>query len=305
MVPLLLAWTLAGEARSDPSHSSGEAGRNPQRPISSANDPSTPSFKPPPGERDVTSGVRLRAEAELGFLAALSHTVQFSNDGSRIDYVDEGGQDVLFPFSRLSTRLRLFARHDVTLLYQPLSLVTQEVAARDLIVDGEIFEAGTPMRFTYGFPFWRAGYTYLVHQDPCWELGLGGSLQIRNATIVFESLDGRQLRSNRDVGPVPLLRAYARRSWRAVYVEGEVDGFYAPVKYINGGESDVVGAIVDVSARVGMPLSYFESEAFLNVRYLGGGAEGTSQDDDGPGDGFTRNWLHFLTLSLGARANLL
>lgn len=38
-------------------------------------------------------------------------------------------------------------------------------------------------------------------------------------------------------------------------------------------------------------------DAFLNFRYLGGGAEGTSDSEFG--DGFTKNWLHFATVSLG------
>jgi hypothetical protein len=189
-------------------------------------------------------------------------------------------------------------------LYQPLQLDTRETATRDLRVDGEVFEAGTPIEFSYGFPFWRAGYAYSVAQSPSWELGLGGSLQIRNATIEFASLDGQQFRTNRSVGPVPLLRAFFKHRLGSVaYFEAEADGFYAPVKYINGGESDVVGAILDTSMRVGVELRY-RTEAFFNIRYLGGGAEGTS-DEPGPGDGYNSNWLHFLTLSLGARANLL
>jgi hypothetical protein len=39
-------------------------------------------------------------------------------------------------------------------------------------------------------------------------------------------------------------------------------------------------------------------ELFASARYLGGGAEGTSEDD-GPGDGYVSTWLHFFTLSLG------
>jgi hypothetical protein len=38
---------------------------------------------------------------------------------------------------------------------------------------------------------------------------------------------------------------------------------------------------------------------FLNLRYLGGGAVGTSDDDPGPGDGDVRTWLHFATVSAG------
>jgi hypothetical protein len=38
---------------------------------------------------------------------------------------------------------------------------------------------------------------------------------------------------------------------------------------------------------------------FLNVRYLGGGAEGQSDNSTPPGDGYVSNWLHFLTVSAG------
>jgi len=40
-------------------------------------------------------------------------------------------------------------------------------------------------------------------------------------------------------------------------------------------------------------------DGFLNLRYLGGGAVGTSDNDDGPGDGYVRNWLHFGTVTVG------
>ena len=44
--------------------------------------------------------------AELGFLAVASHVIQLGNDGTRFDYRNDGGQDVLFPFFRLSTELK-------------------------------------------------------------------------------------------------------------------------------------------------------------------------------------------------------
>ncbi len=279
-----------------------------------ATPPSAPASEPPPaaaapdaagvttaatapaGHR--TLGVALAAE--LGFLAALHHTVQFSQDGSRIDYVKDAGQDVLFPFARLGADLFLRERTAITLVYQPLRIVTQEVAPRDLTIDDEVFEQGTPMTFTYGFPFWRAGIARDVLRSPRHDLWLGGGLQIRDATIEFASRDGEQLATNRNVGPVPLLRAAGRVTFPSGrFLEGEVDGFYAPIKYINGADTDVEGAVVDLSVRGGIPVADV-GELFLNLRYFGGGADGTGSDD-GPGDGYTSNWLHFLTLSLGAR----
>ncbi|MBN2192797.1 MAG: hypothetical protein JW751_08255 [Polyangiaceae bacterium] len=282
------------------------AGPDPRWPTT--DEPSAvPSPAPPPATRPEADPAeehpsRIQLAAELGFLVALHHTVQFSQDGTRIDYVDEAGQDVLFPFGRLSAVVRLRERTAVTLLYQPLKLVTQEVASRDLVVDDEVFAAGTPMAFTYGFPFWRAGVARDVLRAPRRALWLGAALQIRDATIEFATLDGTQLVSRRNVGPVPLLSAKGRTAFRCgAFFEAEVDGFYAPIKYINGADTDVEGAILDLSVRAGIPTGK-AGEAFLNLRYLGGGASSTGNDDSA-GDGYTRNWLHFLTLSLGGRLN--
>ncbi len=49
---------------------------------------------------------------------------------------------------------------------------------------------------------------------------------------------------------------------------------------------------MDASLRAGFTV-------FVNVRDLGGGAVGGS-DDEGPGDGFNRNWLHTMAGTLGA-----
>ena len=69
------------------------------------------------------------------------------------------------------------------------------------------------------------------------------------------------------------------------------------MSYNNGSDNEVVGAILDASLRMGLE---FEEPvtAFFNLRYIGGGAVGTS-DVDGPGDGYVRNWLHFITVTAG------
>lgn len=244
---------------------------------------------------------KVRLVAEMGYLAVLSHKIQFGNNGTYVDYVEDGGQDVLFPVSRLSAELAPSAHHRLVFLYQPLALESRVLAAKDLVVDDQTFPQGSGVILRYGFPFWRASYLYDFEPDPLDELAIGISLQIRDATIEFESTDGTRFRSNRDVGPVPILKA----RWRTTLAGGwwlgaEVDGFYAPISYINGSDNEVVGAIADASLRAGLRLKG-GVEWFLNVRYLGGGATGTSdRAPTEPGDGYVRNWLHFLTVSLGA-----
>jgi hypothetical protein len=244
--------------------------------------------------------------AEFGLLDPLAHRIKFGRSGTRLDYVKDGGQDVLFPTMRFSVE-GSHERHTLILLYQPIDLRTEETLRKDLVVDGERFLAGTPMNFRYGFDFYRASYLYNVLScaNAC-ELGVGASLQLRNAIIDFTSADGAQRRSNRDVGPVPAIKSRGRLplSERS-FIGYEADGMYAPVKYLNGGRSDVVGAILDFSVRGGYDVAP-SLGVFFNLRYLGGGAQGTSKRDAerGPGDGYASNWLHFVSSTVGLEVRL-
>jgi hypothetical protein len=101
---------------------------------------------------------------------------------------------------------------------------------------------------------------------------------------------------------VPALKVrvkyYLDRLW---WVGAEADGVYAAGRGTTGStsvNSGFVGAILDASVRGG--ISPRENvDVFLNVRYLGGGAEGTNSSDTGPGDGYTKNWLHTASVSVG------
>lgn len=252
--------------------------------------------------------VDLRLNAEIGFLGVLKHTIQFGRGGTTFDYVDEGGQDVLFFFGRLSADITLADNHQITLLYQPLQLEGRTVLKRDHVIDGVTFNAGTGIDTVYSFPFWRISYAYDLIDNPHHEAAIGISLQIRDATIDFTSSDGEQRISNRDIGPVPVLRFKGKMTFtNGLWLGTEIDGFYAPISVLNGSDSEVTGAILDASLRAGLLLDEEAGiNAFVNLRYLGGGAVGESNDDDEfYGDGFNENWLHFLTLSLGFSAEVL
>ena len=253
--------------------------------------------QPAPPTDEPTLGVR--ANAELGFVGVAAHFIQLGQDGARVDYRSDGAQDTLFPFARLSVDVDVNRRHIITLLYQPLELETRDTLARDLRIDGATFRAGTPVNFRYGFPFYRAGWAYNVLSGVGRELAFGLSLQIRNATIDFATVDGTLLRARNDIGPVPLLRARGRFTFAGTgFFAFDVDGFYAPISVINGSDNEVVGAILDASVRVGWRARP-HVDLFVSARYIGGGA--TGQGDPTPtSDGYQSNWLHFVALSLGA-----
>ena len=240
----------------------------------------------------------VRAQAELGALAVLSHRVQFGQSGTDFNYVRRGGQDNLFFVSRFSVDLSL-RRHSVVFLYQPLQLDTRAQLARDLVVDDTTFPQGTSVAFKYGFPFYRVSYLYDVLPGERSELAFGVSAQIRNATIEFAEVGGSKLKSYRDIGLVPLLKARGSYTLQSgVFFGFEVDGIYAPIRGANGSDNEVTGALLDLSLRAGV--NWLDrSRLFVSLRYLGGGATGQS-DPEAFSDGRTRNWLHVLSFSLGA-----
>ena len=244
---------------------------------------------------------RLEPTLEIGFLAPLSHKIKFGKEGTDFDYIADGGQDNLFRYTRWEMNFRGHNKHNLRLLFQPFDVTTTQIAKEDLTFDYVVFPENTPMFFRYGFDYYRGSYTYDIFQEEDRELGLGCSLQIRNAAIEFRSQDGTLQNSNRDIGPVPLLKIHGRFAQENNRWWGfEADGAYAPIKYINGDSSDVIGALLDASVRGGLILND-GTEAYLNVRYIGGGAEGTEKESSRePGkDGYVENWIHLMSVSVG------
>lgn len=240
-----------------------------------------------------------RGGLEIGLVDVISHTIQFGEDGSEFDYVTEGGQDIFFRYNRLTAELALGRRHSLILLFQPLDIQTEALLSRDVVIDDLLFPANTPVKLRYGFDFWRLSYLYDFWKQQDRELSIGLSLQIRNASISFRSYDGTLFRINQNVGPVPIFKFRTRIPFKSgLWFGSEIDGFYASGKYITGSENDFVGSILDASVRLGFTLSR-SFDSFLNVRYIGGGARGTEEDDPGPGDGYTENWLHTVAITLG------
>ena len=188
-------------------------------------------------------------------------------------------------------------------LYQPLEVETKVSFREDVTIDGTTFASGDDVLVKYGFPFWRLSYLYDFIDRPNIELGAGVSLQLRNASIIFESLQTGDLTVSQNLGPVPILKAWGTYRFDNGFFAGfEVDGFYASSSFFNGADFAFEGSILDASVRAGLKLRG-ETEAYLNVRYLGGHALGTSEYEDRfwtqSTEDFTSNYLSTLTLSLG------
>jgi hypothetical protein len=243
------------------------------------------------------------SSVEIGFFGFFSHKVQFGESGTYFDYVKDGGQDVWFPFRRLSGDILLGSRHRLVFLVQPIDIRTEvPVPAGGLTVVDADFKPGTSIELRYGFDFYRLSYLYDFSKDPKNELAIGASLQIRDAVITFSGVDITDediVRSQRDVGPVPALKFRAKYYLNDfAWLGSEIDGIYAAGRGVTGSftvDPKFVGAIIDASLRAGFtprpPV-----DVFLNLRYLAGGAEGRDENDP---DQYVKNWLHAFSVSLG------
>jgi hypothetical protein len=181
-----------------------------------------------------------------------------------------------------------------------LRIETQSLLRNDLVANGITFPASSGINNLYNFPFYRISYLRELNKNnERFDFAIGLSLQIRNATISFESTDGELYTDNRGIGPVPAFKIRSKLKLNELfYSEIEVDGIYAPVSYLNGSDNEIVGAILDASLRFGAEVNEL-TNIFLNFRYLGGGAVGTDTGDVWPGDGYVKNWLNFLNISAG------
>ena len=242
------------------------------------------------GGSDREPFVQVIPHYEIGYLGVLSHVYQAGegetagNGGTLFNFVTMGGQDILFPYQRYSAELVLGGRNRVTLLYQPLTLNTRTVVGRNdptpsaIYIDDATFTAGTPIDITYGFDFWRVSWLYDFARSPNTILGAGISLQLRNASIVFTSVDAVAVPGERSVsqniGPVPILKARAAHWFSPQFgLDFEADGFYASSAFFNGSGRPFEGWIWDASLSAKTRFAP-NASAFLTVRSIGGGANG-------------------------------
>jgi hypothetical protein len=257
----------------------------------------------------------LALTAETGFVKVLTHTITIGDplNNDEFNYVTQGGQEILAPFSRFTSELTIASQHTIVFLYQPLELVTQSRFESDVTLDDVTFNSGQIVDITYSFPFFRVSYLYDFVPDDALELALGLSLQLRNASLRFESFDSgtneEELVIGQNLGPVPIIKLRAGYRFPGsvipgAFVEFEADGFYASSAFINGASYDFTGSIFDASLRFGFtPQPGFD--LFANIRGLGGGGSGTRGDArefwTESIDGYTDNFLTTLSVTLGAR----
>lgn len=245
-------------------------------------------------------------EVETGLVGILEHTYQsgqLSEGAYPFDFVNEGGQDVLFKFDRYVAGITINDRHNIRLLYQPLEITTNVTFRDDVMIDSVLFAEGTPMEIKYGFPFYRFTYSYSFVNSPKLQLAAGLALQARNASIVFKEVSGGQMTVSQNVGPVPAINLFGRYNFDSgLYLSLDATGLYASSAIINGASFSFEGSILDASLRAGYPLRE-GLDVFANLRFLGGTAKGSSEYVERtwsePTQAYTSNVLSTMSFTLG------
>ena len=160
------------------------------------------------GLNDPSKPYSLKLTYETGAVKLLKNTIQIGTGGTDFNFITQGGEEILFPIQKFTGTLALRERHNFVFLYQPLEIETKVNIRGDVTIDTTTFPSGDSLVIKYGFPFWRLSYVYDFINSEKLVLGAGLSLQLRNASIVFESLQSGAITTSQNLGPVPILKAW-------------------------------------------------------------------------------------------------
>lgn len=163
-------------------------------------------------------------------------------------------------FYRIRVNYEAGERHTFSLLYAPLTILSDGRPDEDISFAGELFPANSDIDATYKFNSYRLTYRYKVIQKPKLNFGIGFTAKIRDASIALTSGDVSGKKVN--VGFVPIINF--RLLWRPAEKFGillDGDALAAP----QGRAEDVlVAATYRLSDRLGLKAGY---------RILEGGAD--------------------------------
>jgi hypothetical protein len=247
-----------------------------------------------PADANPSTGLReLTIDGEIGPSYVFQNDNAYGPGGTKYTAAQVGQQRNLFLGKRISVEAGLGERHSVILLYAPLDLVTRVTLGRDIVFNQTLFSAGEVVDHRYLFDGYRSSYLFRLLKSERWSWEIGGSLQIRNASVEFRSVDAASARFavENDIGTVVALKTRLRfdpnpRLWAMLEADGSSSfGIFRSFS----------GAIYDLALTLGVPVRP-GLDGFLRLRWLGGGATVVRRD--------IQNWGNFFFAVAGVRMDL-
>ena len=163
----------------------------------------------------VQGNSSLKAQAildlESGIVFSGYNNVRIPGDiGTRFSLSADLNANPAF-YYRLRGGYKLGRRHNLSVLFAPLTVKSSGTVPADINFEGVIFPANTYINGTYKFNSYRLTYRYDLIDRPRFSLGLGFTAKIRDAMIQLSSSGESSKKTN--VGFVPILNFLV--AWKA------------------------------------------------------------------------------------------
>lgn len=218
-----------------------------------------------------------RAELEGGAVFSGYNEARIPNAGGTLFSLSKDLDIAARAYYRLRLSYTLARRHELSLLYAPLTLKATGRLPADVSFTGVLFPRDTAVDGIYTFNSYRLTYRYRLVDKPRLRLDIGLTAKIRDAEIALKSTTLSA--SKTDVGFVPLLHARLEWEWsRQLGFLCEVDAAAAK----QGRAEDVLLALNwRLSPRLHMRFGY---------RFVEGGAN--------VDEVYNFAWIHYLAAGL-------
>ncbi len=152
---------------------------------------------------------RWTAELEAGAVFSGSNVARVPNEGGTLISLSADLDAAAKAFFRLRLSYAFAKRHELSLLYAPLTLNASGRLPAAVSFAGVLFPENSAVDGVYTFNSYRLTYRYRLLDKPRLRLDIGLTAKIRDAEIALTS--AAQSASTTNVGFVPLL--HARLDW--------------------------------------------------------------------------------------------
>lgn len=199
-------------------------------------------------------------DIESGYVSTGYNDIRIPGAGGTFFSLSEELEAQSKVYLRLRLNYKPGERHTISLLYAPLTVLSEGSVGRDILYEGVNFPANSNIEASYKFNSYRITYRYDIVQKPKLDFGLGFTAKIRDAQIDLTS--GELYGEKINVGFVPII------NFRLHYKPYEKLGLLF--------EGDALAAPQGRAEDVSLAATYKVSDHFIlraGYRILEGGAD--------------------------------
>lgn len=146
---------------------------------------------------------QISLDLESGVVSTGYNDIRIPGDGGTFFSLSEELKAHSKIYYRLRVNYKPGERHTLSLLYAPLTVMSDGSLGKDILYEGVTFPAGSNIDASYKFNSYRLTYRYDIVKKPEFNFGLGFTAKIRDAKIDLTS--GELYSEKINVGFVPII----------------------------------------------------------------------------------------------------